>query len=41
MQEKQLAIADVEKALIIAQKLNLPFVDLLQNRLDELQENSD
>ena len=37
MNEQKLAIADIESALPIAQALNLPFVDLLQQRLGELR----
>jgi len=38
--EQQRAIQDVEKALTIAQSLNIPEVDLLQERLDELRGDS-
>ena len=37
MNGKKLAIKDVETALTIAQALNLPFIELLQERLEELK----
>lgn len=37
MGELRLAIEDVKEALAIAQALNLPFLDLFQERLDDLQ----
>jgi tetratricopeptide (TPR) repeat protein len=37
MNEKTFAVVDIETALSIAQALNLPFVDLLQKRLEELK----
>ena len=38
MQERQRAMEDIEISLAIAVPLNLPFVDLLQERLEELQQ---
>jgi hypothetical protein len=40
MNEQKRAITDVEGALTIAQQLDLPFIDLLQERLDELQKGA-
>ena len=40
MKEQKRAITDVEVALTIAQQLDLPFIDLFQNRLDELQKGT-
>jgi tetratricopeptide (TPR) repeat protein len=37
MQELRLAIEDMQNALAIAQSLDLPFLDLFQERLDDLQ----
>ena len=37
MDEQQRAIEDIEKALPIARTLDLPWIDLLEERLDELQ----
>ncbi len=40
MNDQKQAITDIEEALTIAQQLNLPFIDLLQNRLDDLQKGT-
>src|SRR5205085_9752037 len=37
MGEQQHAIEDIEKALPIARSLDLPWIDLFQERLDELR----
>jgi hypothetical protein len=38
MNERSLAIQDIEAALIIGQRLNLPFVDVFQQHFDKLHE---
>ncbi len=40
MKQRQQAIEDIETSLAIAIPLNLPFVDLLQERLEELGKQS-
>ena len=40
MNEPVLAIQDIETALVIAQRIDLPFLDLFQQRLGELQQGS-